>query len=331
MINNKRIRYYAGKTAILVLSIFALSVMVFAISRLTPMDPLYSYYGDRTEKMTVQEKEEAREKLGLNDSIAVQYVRWIEGALTGDLGISYKYKRPVTEVTSGRLVNTLALGGLGFVLIFALALAIGMFCARKEGRPADRIICRMGTFSSCVPEFWLALLLIFLFSVTWHIFPSSNAYSAGGGSLFDRLHHLVLPLIVVVVSHLWYYAYMIRNMLLEETRADYVILYKSLGLTDRDIMRRHCLRNIMPELISVMAISVSHILGGTYIVEMVFSYPGIGTLCYESARYSDYNLLMYLCMLTGGIVILLNIAGQIISERIDPRVRAEEAGKEVRP
>ncbi|MGN0673302.1 MAG: ABC transporter permease [Anaerovoracaceae bacterium] len=325
----RRISYYARKTIILIMSIFLLSAAVFAMSRLTPVDPLQSYYGDRTEKMSVQEKDEAREKLGLNDSIAVQYVRWVSNALDGDLGISYKYKQPVTEVTSGRLLNTLLLGGLGFIIIFALAVLIGLFCAGREGRTADRIICRLGTLSSCIPDFWLALMLIFLFSVTWHIFPSSNAYSAGGGGFADRLYHLVLPLTVVVISHLWYYSYMIRNMILEEVRKDYVLLYKSIGLTDREILVRHCLRNIMPGLISVMAISVSHVLGGTYVTEMVFSYPGIGTLCYESARYSDYNLLMYLCMLTGGIVITLNIIGQIISERIDPRVRAEEKGGEV--
>ena len=122
---------------------------------------------------------------------------------------------------------------------------------------------------------------------------------------------------------MWYYAYMIRNRLLEELRSDYVLLAKSKGLRRRDVLLRHCLRSILPGYLSLMAISVPHILGGTYIVETVFSYPGIGTLSYESARYQDYNLLMLLCILSGSVVILSNMLAQIISERIDPRMRGE--------
>ena len=116
----------------------------------------------------------------------------------------------------------------------------------------------------------------------------------------------------------------IQNKLLEETRADYVLLGKSKGLSKRQIMFGHCLRNIMPSYISIMAISVPHVLGGTYIVEKVFSYPGIGTLSFESAQYHDYNLLMVLCMMTGIVVIFCNILGQIINEHIDPRIKATE-------
>ena len=122
-------------------------------------------------------------------------------------------------------------------------------------------------------------------------------------NLADRIRHLIMPMAVVILEHLWYYAYMIRNRLLEETRRDYVLLCKGKGHVLGQIMRRHCLRNIMPTYISLMAISVPHILGGTYIVETVFSYPGIGTLSYESARYGDYNMLMVLCLLTGAVVI----------------------------
>ena len=129
---------------------------------------------------------------------------------------------------------------------------------------------------------------------------------------------------MVVFGHLWYYAYMIRNKLLEEIRSDYVLLFKSIGVGKRRILVRHCLKNIMPTIISIMAISVPHIVGGTYIVETVFSYPGIGMLSYESARYGDYNMLMVLCMLTGVVVIFCNMIGQIINERIDPRIKANE-------
>ena len=298
---------------------------MFYISRLAPGDPLMSYYGERVEKMSVAEKEAAREKLGLNDPIHVQYVRWLEGAVHGDFGISFKYKQDVLEVIGARIGNTLALGGIGFVLTFLGALGLGILCAWQEDRPVDKILCKGGTVLSCIPEFWLSLVLILVFSVTMRVLPSSGAYDVGQKhNIGNRVWHLVLPMTVVVVEHLWYYAYMIRNKLLEETRADYVLLAKSKGLSKKDIMFRHCLRNILPSYISLMAISVPHVLGGTYIVETVFSYPGIGALSYESAQYHDYNLLMVLCLMTGVLVIACNLLGQIINERIDPRLKANE-------
>lgn len=324
MIQNRteKMLYYGKKLAVFLASMFILSVVVFYVSRLAPGDPLLSYYGDRVEKMSVEEREWAQAKLGLQDSLLVQYGRWLENALRGDFGISYKYKMDVVQVIGERIGNTLLLGGIGFVLIFCLALLLGVLCAWHEGRPLDRIVCKAGMISSCIPEFWLSLLLILVFAVNLKWLPSSGAYSPDcADSLGDRMKHLILPVTVVVSGHLWYYAYMIRNRILEEVRMDYVLLAKAKGLTKRSVMFRHCLRNVMPSYLSIMAICVPHILGGTYLIETVFSYPGLGTLTYESARYKDYNLLMILCMMTGITVMLCNLAAQIINEAIDPRMR----------
>ena len=328
MADRNPVLYYSKKILLFIASVFVLSLVVFYAARLAPGDPLVSYYGERAEKMSPREREWAEEKLGLTEPISVQYIRWLDGALHGDFGISFKYKRDVCEVIGGRLGNTLILGGIGFVLIFGLALLLGIFCAWFEDKWPDRILCKVGTVTSCIPEFWLSLMLILIFSISLRILPSSGAYSAGNsGDIGDRAVHLILPMTVVVINHLWYYAYMIRNKILEEVRADYVLLAKSKGLNKRRILFRHCLRNVFPSYLSIMAISVPHVLGGTYIVETVFSYPGIGTLSYESARYQDYNLLMLLCMMSGIVVILCNMAAQVINERIDPRIRVYEDEK----
>ena len=310
---------------IFVVSIFLLSVIVFYIARLAPGDPLVSYYGERAEKMTAGERAWAEEKLGLHESITVQYGKWLGRAVRGDFGISYKYKMDVLEVIEGRVGNTLLLGGVGFVLIFVLALLLGIWCAWNEERLIDRAICKIGTVTSCIPEFWLSLVLILIFAVELKVLPSSGAYTIGKeNDLGDRILHLILPMTVVVLGHLWYYAYLIRNKLLEEVRTDYVLLAKSKGVTGKSVMFRHCVRNIIPTYLSIMAISVPHILGGTYIIETVFSYPGIGTLSYESARYQDYNLLMVICLLSGALVILCNMIAQTINERIDPRMKGPD-------
>ena len=324
-----RFLFRCGKKLLgLTLSLLLLSLLVFYAARLAPGDPLASYYGDRVERLTPAERAAAEERLGLSDPIHVQYGRWLSGALHGDFGISYKYKAPVTEVIAGRMGNTLLLGGVGFVLIFTLAPLLAILCVWYEGRWPDRLVCKAGTVVSGVPGFWLSLLLILVFSVTLHLLPSGGAYTVGhGGGWWDRAVHLVLPLTVVVSGHLWYYAYLLRSRLAEEVRTDYVILAKAKGLSRWTVLVRHCLRGVLPSYLSLMAISVPHILGGTCIVETVFAYPGIGALVYESARYQDYHLLTALCLLTGGTVMLCSMAAQAVNRRLDPRVRSggEEA------
>ena len=133
--------------------------------------------------------------------------------------------------------------------------------------------------------------------------------------------HLVLPVTAAVAGHLWYYAFLVRNRLLEEVRCEYVLLARAKGLGRGTVLCRHCLPNMLPSYVSVLAVGLPHILGGTYVIEVVFSYPGLGSLAYESARYKDYNLLMLLCLLSGAITMLGGLLAQAVNERIDPRIR----------
>ena len=304
-----------------IIAIFILSLVVFYISRLSPGDPLKSYHGNAVERMSMEEKEKVMEKLGLNEPIYIQYGKWLKNVVKGDFGISYKYKRDVTSVIKDVYKNTIILGGLAYVLTFAGALILGIFCAIHEDKLIDKIIMTIGNITSSIPSFWIALILILIFGVNLGVLPTSGAYSIGNESdIADRIIHLILPLSVLVIGHLWYYGYMVRNKILEEMREDYVLLAKVKGLTKRQVVYRHCLRNIMPSFITIMAISVPHILAGTYVIEQVFSYPGIGTLIFESAKYHDYNMLMILSIITGIIVLISNMIAQIINIRIDPRM-----------
>ena len=324
-IPKQRIFSAAKKLLQILLTLFLLSLAVFYMSRLSPGDPLRSYYGESVERMSDAERKKAMETLGLDEPIYVQYGKWISNALQGDFGISLKYKQDVSNVIGRTYLNTVILGGSAFILTFLLALGLGIFCALKEDGLADRIICKIGTVTSCIPSFWVALILILIFSVLLKWLPSSGAYPIGSpNDLWGRIRHLILPLAVLILSHLWYYAYMIRNKLLEETKQDYVLLCRTKGLNRRTILWKHCVRNIMPSFISLMAVSVPHILGGTYIVEQVFSYPGLGTLCFESAKYHDYNMLLVLTLLTGVIVIAANLSAQFLGDHIDPRMRQKQ-------
>lgn len=325
--NRDRGLYMLKKAGQLALTLFVLSLIVFFVSRLAPGEPLKAYYGESLEKMSLQQLENARERLGLNDSLLTQYIRWGAGALRGDFGISYIYKQPALQVTSQVYGNTVLLAGTSFVLIFILGLLLAVFCVRHEGEPVDRLICKIGVAANSIPEFFVALILILIFSVSFGLLPQSGAHSLEGGG---TLKHLVLPVSTIVISHLWYCAYLMRNKLSEEVRKEYILLCKVKGLSQRQIIWRHCMRNILPAVVSIMAIFLPHLLGGAYIIEMVFSYPGLGKLGVDSAQYHDYNMLMLVSLLTGTVVVLANMAAQIINERLDPRIKYEEIHGEIR-
>lgn len=304
---------------------FILSAVVFFLARKAPGDPLQSFYGDAVETMTQEEKDAASARLGLDASLTVQYIRWLTNAMQGDFGLSFKYKMPVMDVISPLIGNTLLLGIISYSAVFALAVLLAVFCVLREDRFIDRLICRIGTVSYYIPGFWLGVVLVLIFSINLGWLPGSGAYDIGmQNSIGNRILHLILPLSVMITSHLWYYACMIRNKLSDEARMDYVLLAKSKGCTSREIVWKHCLRNVAPAIVSIMAVSIPHIIGGTVVVESVFHYPGIGNLAIESAKYHDYNLLMIDVLITGLVVFAGSFIAQAVNEKIDPRMKETE-------
>lgn len=303
-------------------TLFILSVVVFVFARLAPGDPLQAFYGDAIDTMSVAELDAARVRLGLDGPIALQYLKWLALAVGGDFGLSLQYKTPALEVIAPLIGNTLILGVTAYILVFALAIVLAVFCARNEDGLFDRIVCKVGTITYFIPAFWLGLVLVLIFSVNLHWFPSSGAYDIGmSGDILNRIWHMILPLTIMIASHVWYYAYMIRNKLLDENRKDYILLAKTKGLTKNEILWKHSLRNVAPTIVNLMAISIPHVWSGTAIAEAVFNYPGIGNMAIVAAKYHDYNLLMLLVIITGAFVIISSIAAYMINEVIDPRMK----------
>ncbi len=205
----------AKKFTTLIVFMLALSAIVFWLARLSPGDPLFAYYGEAVERMNDEQRTAAMQRLSLDKPIASQYFAWLKNALAGSFGISHIYKRDVLSVIGGLWKNTLVLGGAAYILTFCFAISLGVFCAAREGGLADRIIYRVGTATSVIPGFFIALIAILIFSVNLKLLPVGGAYTIGGGDFADRVAHLALPVSVMVLSHLWYYAYMIRNRIIE--------------------------------------------------------------------------------------------------------------------
>ncbi len=325
---NKIIKKTIKYVILFVIAMFILSVVVFILARLAPGDPLQAFYGEALDSMNDEQIAAARARLGLDDNLFVQYFKWLGGALHGDFGLSLKYKMKVQDVMGPLIGNTLALGITAYIVVFVLAIVLATVAALHEDDLLDKIICKVGTATYYIPPFWLGVVLVLIFSVNLGWFPSSGAYDVGKqNDLGNRIWHMILPLIVMIASHFWYYAYMIRNKLLDEFRKDYVLLAKSKGLTRRQIVWKHCLRNVGPTIVSIMAIAIPHVISGTVVVEAVFGYPGIGNLAVESAKLHDYNMLMTTVLLTGAFVFFASFVAQAINEQIDPRMKVT---KEIR-
>ncbi|MBO1265464.1 ABC transporter permease [Proteiniclasticum sp. SCR006] len=316
----------AFKLLELAVTLLLLSIMVFFMARIAPGDPLLSYHGSAVERMSTSEKEESMERLGLNAPMTVQYQKWVKKAMQGDFGISYKYKLPVTEVIGKVALNSILLGGTGYVLVFFLALPLGAFCALREGKFADRVITRAGVVAGSIPVFLISLLMILLFSVMLGLFPASGSGPLGEASLGSRIPYLVLPVSTLLLSHIWYFGYVARNLYLEEAEKDYMLLHRIKGLSRRRILLRHGTRNIFPAYLTLMINSAPHLLGGSYIIEAVFGFKGLGSLAFESAKYHDYNLLMLIALLTGTAVIALNMAGEELCGLIHPGMSGRRRG-----
>jgi peptide/nickel transport system permease protein len=305
-----------------ILTIVILSFGVFIISHLAPGDSLVSVYGSGVERISNELREKAIDDLGLNKPLIYQYGVWIKNSIKGDLGYSFKYKMPVKDVIKTRLPNTILLIGLCLSLTFILSIALGLITALNEGKLVDRIIIRCTTFLYCVPGFWISLILILVFSVNLRILPSSGVYDIGKESdILNRITHLILRITVIVIGHLGYYSNFVRNKVLEELKEDYILLARAKGLSKFQIIVRHPLKKIMPSIIILMSLSFSHLIASGFVVEYIFSYPGLGQLIFESAKYHDYPLLMGGVMLTGIIVVLSSLVSDALSSSIDPRLK----------
>ncbi|MEJ8555071.1 ABC transporter permease [Tepidibacter sp. Z1-5] len=318
------VRFILKKIKDTIITILILSFGVFMISHLAPGDPLVSVYGDGAERLSTEARIKAVKDLGLDKPLIYQYTIWIKNSVKGDLGYSYKYKMPVKDVIQTHFPNTLCLMGLSIFFTLILSIGLGLITALNEGKLLDRIITKSSTLLYCIPGFWISLMLILIFSVNLRIFPSSGVYDIGKeNNILNRMHHLILPLTVMIIGHLGYYSNFVRNKMLEELKEDYIMIARAKGLSKFEIISKHPLKKIMPSIIILMSLSLSHLIAGGFVVEYIFSYPGVGKLVFESAKYHDYPLLMGGVILTGVIVVLGSLISDILSSLIDPRLKEE--------
>jgi peptide/nickel transport system permease protein len=267
-----------------------------------------------------------RHNLGLDDPFYVQYLRWIGGLVRGDFGYSMIDGVPVVSHIVERLPNTLLLTLSGLVLGVALAVPLGVLAARRRGSWADNLLTFLSVIGVSVPSFWLALLMILLFSISFQSWglpwlPSGGAASPLGGDIGDRLAHLIMPAIALAFLHLAVWSRFVRSSMIEALSQDYIRTARSKGLAESRVTYRHALRNAILPLVTLLGLEVPALIGGGAVIEIVFAWPGIGRLAVDRALRSDYTTVLGLTTFTAVLVILGNLLADLMYAVFDPRIR----------
>ncbi len=306
--------------------LLVISLCAFFLIHMAHGDPAVAMYGSHLEKMRPQDQMRIRTNLGLDQPLPVQYGKWMSGILQGDLGTSYMTGQPVSQILAERLPNTLLLTASATAIMLVLATAIGILAAVKQYSLFDYFSTFIAFLFFSIPSFWLALLAILVFSVYLGWLPSSGLAAIGREQdLSNRLLHLILPALVLAVSHIGAYIRLICSSMLEVLNQEYILTAYAKGLMPNYIYYVHAFRNALIPLITYTGMSFSSLIGGGYLVETVFAYPGIGQLTIYSAATRDYPLLMGTILLTGLFVVIGNLLADILCAWLDPRLQGEGA------
>lgn len=304
--------------------LFALTVIVFGLVRAAPGDP----FSGRLLDPDIDPKifEQQREAAGLNDPLPVQYFRWVSGALQGDFGESFVYRgREVSDLIADRIENTLYLGMFSLFITLIVSIPIGIYSARKPYSLLDYGATTFGFLGLAIPNFFFGLVAIYFFSIHLGWFPSQGTVSSSGLEgielFLDKLHHLFLPGITLGLASTAAYMRYMRSEVLDVLGKDFIRTAKAKGMTDRNVLYKHTLRNALIPIITLMGFEIGLLLSGAVITEGVFQYPGLGTLFLTSIGNRDYPVIMAINLLLGFFILLGNLLADIFYSIVDPRIR----------
>ncbi len=307
-------RYVLRRLAVLIPTLLGMSFLVFSVASLTPGDPAEEYAQRVSDRPPTEEQLAlARHELRLDRPFVVQYVSWVGHAVRGDLGKSFFTRRPVVDEIVHRIPFTLQLAVPAAMLSLLLAVVVGTVCAFYRNRLVDQVVRILSLAGASMPSFWLALILIILFSVRLHIFPVAGRQAG--------LSSVVLPVVALSLPSAAVLGRFIRSTLLEVLGEDYIRTARSKGVREVLVLRRHALRNSLVPVVTAFGTSLGHLLAGTVVIESIFAWPGLGTLTLDAIRHRDYPMLQAFILFSGLVVIAINLIVDVSYAAIDPRIR----------
>lgn len=293
------------------------AIIVFTLVHITPGDPAAVMAG---EEATATQVEEMRERLGLNDPLPTQFFNWFRGALVLDFGDSLFLRQPVTEAMLDRVQPTLMLTLYSLTISVLIAIPAGVIAAVKRNSPIDRLLMMMSISGAAIPNFFLGILLILLFAVVLGWLPSGG-YVDIQDDLRGHLRYMVMPAFALGFSAAGLLARMVRSTMLDVLNEDYVRTAYAKGLPGKRVITGHALRNALIPAMTVVGISLANMLGGSIIVETVFSIPGMGRLVVQSITRRDFPIIQGVVLITAVIQLSVMLLIDVLYVYIDPRVR----------
>ena len=323
----KRIGIYAGKNLLrIILLLFAVSILTFALVSASPIDPLQANVGQAAlGSMSEEQKEKLRSYWGVDEPPVQRYLNWLNAFIKGDGGISLLYRQPVTKVIAVKLGNSLFLMGLAWVVSGLVGFLLGVLAGVFQGRLPDKIIKGYSLVIASPPSFWLALLLLSIFGVWMKILPIGLSVPIGveasGVTLLDRVRHAILPAVTLSITGISNITLHTREKMIDIMESDYILFAKARGEKTGSIILHHGIRNVLLPAMTLQFASVSEIIGGSVLVEQVFSYPGLGQAAVAAGTGSDVPLLMGITLITAAIVFLGNFLANVLYGVVDPRIR----------
>ena len=301
----------------LVLTLLVASIVVFMVMEILPGDPAAMILGVNAREDTLAA---LRAEMGLDQPAVVRYLIWVGGLMVGDLGQSYTYSVPVSELILDRLAVSLPLALIAITLSTLIAIPLGVIAAARRGRAADLGVMGFSQLGVAVPNFWFALLLIMLFSVQLGWLPAGG-FAGWDQGIWQALSSLALPAIALALPQAAILARVTRSSVLETMSEDYVRTARAKGLSRTAALWRHVLRNALIPVVTIMGLQFSFLLAGTIIIENVFYLPGLGRLIFQAIAQRDLIVVRDLVVLLAGTVILINFLVDLLYAVIDPRLR----------
>jgi peptide/nickel transport system permease protein len=310
-------RFLLKRLGLSLITLWILSVIVFLGGQLLPGDVGRAILGPLADARAVAALDH---QIGSDRPLLTQYVEWIGGVLTGDLGMSYVYRSPVAPFIGTALLNSLKLAAEAFVIVVPLSLFGGVVAALRVGKLTDRIITTIGSSLSTVPEYVSSIAVILIFGITLNWLPISATWPDGSGAL-TQIYYLFLPSMPLAIVLFGYIARMARTGTVEALDADYTRTAVLKGLSTPVVLWRHVLRNALIPTITVIASQTGYMIGGLVVVEDVFHYQGIGGLIYSAARGKDFPMLEAGVLIIGIVYTVATLLADIFNVMVNPRLR----------
>ncbi|SHH88550.1 peptide/nickel transport system permease protein [Clostridium collagenovorans DSM 3089] len=311
-------KYFLKRILESAVSLIIISFFSFAVIQLAPGDVSSMYIN---QDMTQEEIQATIEKLGLDKSIPEQYFAWAKMAVKGDFGVSMINHRPVGQQIMEKFPSTILLMGVSLVVSLGLAIVLGLVAGLKKNTFIDRIINFFTYLGISVPAFWLGMVLIVVFSLKLNMLPSSGMHTVGNKSFIDLVQHLILPTLTLSVGNLAVFTKYIRSNTITQLDEEYVVTAISKGTSRTKVLFRHVFKNCLLPIITLVGMNLSSLVVGSFIIESIFGWPGLGTLGMTAITSRDYTMIMAYTMFSGTLYVLGNLLADVLYSVVDPRIK----------